>query len=288
MTIEFPCRCGHVFQVEEDQAGLDVQCPSCGLLNAVPTHDDLNALGEDGTYKVESGPEIANHDLAAELAYIYHRDPLDIEGNEKNLKLTRADIEAIDGETIPLAPQIPTLEHAPRYDPETGELITPLEVKPDERIDINPGAIPMARATINYASAQTARRSSFAHAFVHLFAPGNLAVMLAVLCMHVILFPVIFVAFMGIFLLSFFLLAFIAGLFAHYGNVIEDVGPFEKDELPRPFRDLSLYEDIWHPFCSVMASLVICYLPGIIFSISAAAHGHPTLAMASNLIWQAL
>src|SRR5215469_4115175 len=102
MTIEFPCRCGHVFQVDEDQAGLDIQCPSCGLLNAVPTHDDLNALGADGTYKVESGPEVPNPELAAELAYFYQRGPLDSEGNEKNLKLTNADIHAIGGQTIPL------------------------------------------------------------------------------------------------------------------------------------------------------------------------------------------
>lgn len=288
MIIEFPCRCGHRFRLEDDQAGLDIQCPKCGLLNDVPTHGDLAALGEDGTYRLETGPEVPNPELAAELAYLYRRGPVDLDGNEKNLKLTRADIESIGGDPIPLKDDIPTLEDSPRYDPETGELITPLELKPSEFEPVNPATIPMALPALNYASGQTAGRVSFAHAVVHLLSPVNLMVMLAIYVMHVLLFPVMFVTFMGFFIVSIGLFIFIAALFAHYGNVIEDIGPFEKDELPRPVRDLHIYEDIWHPFSSVMASLVICYVPGIFLGTILAFNGHEDLGRVINLGWQAM
>src|SRR5690606_23303389 len=35
--------------------------------------------------------------------------------------------------------------------------------------------------------------------------------------------------------------------------------PDGRDELPRPLRNASLYDDLWGPFCRVALSLGICY-----------------------------
>jgi hypothetical protein len=49
--------------------------------------------------------------------------------------------------------------------------------------------------------------------------------------------------------------------FSHYANIVEDAGPGERDELPRPMRDASLYDDLWRPFINFTFSLMICFWP---------------------------
>ena len=261
--IEFSCSCGHRFRLEDDEAGGLTQCPQCGLLRDVPRPDEMARLAEDGTYKVHgsSGPELEDPKDVAELSYIYQRGPRDAYGNEIDLRTTQADIDAVGGMPIPIAPDLPPREQAPKYDPESGELIEPLDLKPDGREYVNPAVIPMARATINYASSATSTRPSFVGALFGLLAPINLAVMFAVFCMHAVLWPLIFVSFAGIFIIIVAIPVIGALILAHYGNVIEDVGVFEKDELPRPMRDLGFYEDLWLPFCNVFGSILLCYVP---------------------------
>jgi len=125
----------------------------------------------------------------------------------------------------------------------------------------SPAEIPMAKPALNYASNATLVRPSFLRLFVNLFMPLNIAVMFAVLCLHVLLLPVFLAASVGI-LFPILAVIFLAGaLLAHYGNVIEEIGPYERDELPRPMRDVSWHEDLWSPFCNVIGSLLICYGP---------------------------
>lgn len=267
--IEFACKCGHLFRLEDDEAGGLTQCPRCGLLRDVPRPDELARLAQDGTYLVHggSGPEQEDRDDAAELAYIYQRGHRDAQGNEIDLRNTQADIDAVGGAPIPLSPDLVPREHAPKYDPETGELIEPIDLKPDGREYVNPAAIPMATATINYASAVTDTSVSFLGSLLRLLAPTNLAVLLAVFCMHAVLWPLIFVSFAGIFLVVVAIPVLGALILAHFGNVVEDVGVFEKDEMPRPMRDLGFYEDLWLPFCNVFGSLLICYGPGLLLPL---------------------
>jgi hypothetical protein len=84
-----------------------------------------------------------------------------------------------------------------------------------------------------------------------------------------LLLPVFLAASVGI-MFPILAVIFLAGaLIAHYGNVIEEIGPYERDELPRPMRDVGWHEDLWSPFCNVFGSLFICYgpmvlLPGIL------------------------
>jgi len=57
------------------------------------------------------------------------------------------------------------------------------------------------------------------------------------------------------------MLAFLGliALIAHYGNVIEDIGPDERDELPRFLRDFRLGDDVWRPLVNVGAAVMLCY-----------------------------
>jgi hypothetical protein len=266
-VIEFLCPCTHRFVLEDSQAGGTVQCPKCRRLNDVPTVDDLRRLADDGTYLLDSAPVAEGPDVAETLAYVYQRGARDARGNEIDLRLRRADIEAIGGEPVPLFPEEAPNEHAPKYDPDTGELILPHEINHDGPSVTRPQDIPMARAAINYASAGAFPKFSFVRAFGMLFSPLNVMAVFAVFCMHVLFWPLLLVTFAGI---AFFIVAVpVLGalILSHYGNVIEDAGPFEKDEFPRPMRDLGWYEDIWFPFCNVFASLMICYFPGFLLAI---------------------
>lgn len=270
--IEFPCHCGHVFRLDNDQAGGLIQCPNCRLLNDVPLHSDLAAIAEDGTYKMDAERDAPKADGLADLLYVYQKGPRDEQGNEIDLKLKSSDLDVIGGEPIPLVPAGQRKLHAPRYDPETGELVTPLEVKQPDTQWVNPSGIPLARPALHYATGDAARAPSMVGAFVKLFLPMNMTVMFAVLLMHLIVLPLYFITAMGIF---FFILALIVMdclIPAHYANVIEEVGPFDNDELPRPMRNLGWYEDIWAPFCAFFGSLTICYGPSLVVN-AMAEHG---------------
>ena len=48
---------------------------------------------------------------------------------------------------------------------------------------------------------------------------------------------------------------------AHYGCVVEDVGPDAIDELPRPGRDFGFGDDLFAPATRVVAALAICFGP---------------------------
>lgn len=52
-------------------------------------------------------------------------------------------------------------------------------------------------------------------------------------------------------------LPFLPLVLAHYGNVIDETGREARDELPRPFRDLSWADDLWGPFYRMALGLMI-------------------------------
>lgn len=282
--IEFPCTCGLIFRLDDDQAGGLVQCPDCRRLNDVPTHSELGQIAPDGTYRIDAAAPAHDTDaVVADLQYVYQRGARDAEGNEIDLRLTPEERSAIGrGEPVPLAPGGRVRTDVPRYDPETGELVAPLDIKQEGAADPDAASIPIAKPTLNYATGSAAQRLSFARIFLHLFAPLNLAVLFAVFCMHVLLWPLLLVVFAGIMFLVIAVPILFGMILAHFGNVIEDAGPYERDELPRPLRDLGWHEDLWGPFCGVFASLLVCYgpalmLPGLLLrkapALAAAAPG---------------
>ncbi len=271
--IQFACHCRHVFTLNDDEAGGLVQCPDCGRLNDVPTLGDLANLAEDGTFKVDSSDPVKEAHRLAELSLVFSKGRTDAQGNEIDLRRTLEDV-AQDNEPIDLTPEEPGPQASkPRYDPITGELIRPIDVKEDGP---DPSTIPMATATINYASGGGEKRITPALLPVELFRPLNLTVMLFVVIGHYLAVLLGTVALVMPFLIP-ALLIFQACFLAHYGCVIEETGPDTKDELPRPLRDLRLYDDIWSPLVNVVGSVLLCYLPAALTALYLNTHA-PGLA----------
>ncbi len=65
------------------------------------------------------------------------------------------------------------------------------------------------------------------------------------------------------------------GLVAHYGNVVEEVGIEERDELPRFLRHFNLTDDVWLPFVRIFFAWIICFGMGQIIWIFGAAKNWP-------------
>ena len=254
--IDFPCHhCAFKFSVPADLAGGTIQCPECGFLADVPTHGDREAILPDGTYRMDA-PEAPAADGLAKAMYAFNRDSLDDEGNEKDLRTTMQEVRRAGAPAV--SSEVQPLQIAPKYDPETGELIRPLIVAPREQ---DAEDIPLAKTAIGYAVPGTYPHVSPGRVFLELFAPMNAFVMMFIFGFHIllqvtiitlnVLFPIVVFGFL------------VMAIIAHYGCVVEDVGRDEIDELPRPLRSLSMYEDLWLPFGNVFFALMICYGPAI-------------------------
>ena len=149
--IRFACLCKHRFELEDDAAGAMIQCPACGRLNDVPTLSDLPHLSEDGTYNVEVERPRDNPYRLAELSLIYSKGTVDAEGDEIDLRNQPDDFQTVgadpDDQGIPLKDDVDVAGRrvAPKYDPETGELIRPIDLKPDPTLEpVEPRSVAMA------------------------------------------------------------------------------------------------------------------------------------------------
>lgn len=246
----------------DELAGQDMQCPQCGLLNTVPTSEELKQLNFDGTFLV--GEALSDHEQGRldEMIRVY--------GGKKaghgEIDLRQIAQNPQSAEPIPL--EEAPIRVARRYDPETGELVQPFDIKPDDSLPISPGDVPMATRVLPYAVGLHEPKGGAAWALVSLFQPVNLVVIFFVLLAHL---PVIFI--LSLPLLGFDLLlspVFAVGAFAmmaHLVGVIIQTGPEERDELPRFLGDLSFTQDFWNPFVSATIALVFCYgIPVLLLS----------------------
>jgi hypothetical protein len=256
--IKFACRCSHTFVVEDDQAGSSLQCPACGLLVDVPTLSDLPNLASDGTYTLSDLDHRPEPNRLNRLYRSFTRDHVDpTTGEEIDLRISREEVR--DARTAdPLHPKDEPRSVRPKYDPVTGELVRPLDVAgaAGDASPANPAAIPMARATVGYATAYTRTVPGFWTIAVELLMPVNVVVMFFVAMAYLV----------GQFALATVFLFFVdlpvaALLLSHYGNVIEDTGPEARDEIPRPLRYLAVGEDLWWPFFRMFSAVAVCYAP---------------------------
>ncbi|HYO09702.1 MAG TPA: hypothetical protein VER17_12080 [Tepidisphaeraceae bacterium] len=284
-NIRFACTCSVVLEVPVERAGTSLQCPQCGRLVDVPTLSDLASLSEDGTYLIDEADARDEPDRLEKLTRAFSRQRTDAHGNEIDLRerfgeddperepageietLEEAGDDDDEGNPV-LAAQEEALDvlakHAfeppppPRYDPETGELLRPLPLQ-QEPIVFDPSTVPMAKAVINYAGADVSRGFRAWQIVPELFRFTNLFVMGLIFATHVFLQMMMFPLVIGMWLIlpGFFFLC--GALVAHYANVVNDVGYDQKDELPRPLRDLSWTDDIWGPFVHGMTALFVCY-----------------------------
>jgi hypothetical protein len=290
--IQFPCTgCGQVFSVSDDEAGRSIQCPQCARLTDVPAHSDLGNLAEDGTFKL-SGPARPVADPSqriAEIALAFQKGRVDDDGQEIDLRNTPEDLAGLD-ELTALEPG-QRRRYKPQYDPETGELVRPLDLQPDDR-DVDPASIPMATpvtpveqpATISYAPVGDVEL--YKHTpFQKLMQPVNLAVMGFVLLglafgytVQLLLISLIEQTFpIAIWPLN--IMFWLAA--SHFGNTIVTIGPEEHDELPRPLLSLGFWDDIVGPMLKVLSAVLICYLP--MFAVLAIIGG-PARAIALPLM----
>ena len=108
-----------------------------------------------------------------------------------------------------------------------------------------------------------------------LLRPVNLFVMFVIFFEHVLL-NIVLMCPSGIAMLLLAPAMMLFILLAHYGCVVDEIGPEDRDELPRPLRSLGWSDDLWGPFKATMAALVLSYLPVfILLPIAIAGHTLP-------------
>lgn len=267
--IDFPCPCGrYTFSVPQDMAGGLVQCPECHRLCDVPTLGEMKNLDDDGAYKL--GPTVEPPESPQErlqkVARAFTRKHVDQSGQEIDLRPSYEDVLAAGTDDGPTALEGDVDMHAPQYDPLTGELIRPIDIKrdPNERPQ-TVAAIPLASRALEYEQGDLAHPLAFKKLALNLLTdPANLFVMAIVLLIHILMQPANVMMAIGWLLALPMWCAGILFFLAHYANVVEDAGPGERDELPRPLRDVSLYDDIWRPFVNFAGSLIICFWPAYV------------------------
>lgn len=263
--INFRCNCGYLFSVPLDLAGTSLQCPECKLLADVPLLSDLDDMEDDGTIKVEELKLKSEPERAAELRRIYMPGRVDDQGREIDLRNTMEDVEEAGVDEVPLELKDEVRPGAPKYDPVTGELIEPLRLKGDDQpkrvIPLDDGSPKPLGYSREAALAPRVKMSGIPLA---LLKPGSLAVLLVMTGVHLLSFGVWMMIGWGMLFCAFIALLVYMVMFAHVANVVEDMGPDDKDELPTPLRGVAFGEDIWHPFVRVFDAFVICYLPALV------------------------
>jgi len=263
--IRINCRaCGGIIEVPPELAGSEYQCPHCKLLSDIPSLHQLKQINEDGTYVLNDSKAAEDPYRLAEQIQVWGKDKVDLEGRDIDMRGPSAE----DAKLYHINKDEPHVKAPPRYDPETGELIQPLDVKPDpRRTPVDPTAIPMAQPALGYADKGTTPAISTHSAFVGLGRPVNVTVIIVVFVLYVfVTLSLMGCCWLGYFIGIPFVFVILMMLIAHWGNVIDDIGRQDRDEIPRPFRDLQWYEDLWQPFCALALSLMICYGPELILS----------------------
>lgn len=264
--IRFPCNCGHEFNVTDDQSGDDIQCPACGRLNSVPTAGDMALLNSDGTYKVDApiGPETPDTRREEELKYIFQKSRVDAYGREIDLRshATPLDYQRVGVDPLDIPPER-NKPAAPKYDPETGELVRPLEIRKDPMLNVR-AALPAPKLPKRRRAIERLDFVSPFGVLGKLFRPINLVVMSFILLAHIAYGFISFVFFSGIMIVFLGPILLFVSMIAHYGNVIDDTGPCSQDELPRPMRNLNSYDDVWNPFRNIALACFYSYGPAIL------------------------
>jgi hypothetical protein len=262
--IRFHCTCQHLFEADDNLAGGLVQCPKCGKLNDIPTLSDLAVIQDDGTYKigVDSDEEEANR--LAELERAFQRKRVDEYGAEIDLRPTMRDIERAGADEVPLELKDEVRPGAPKYDPVTGELIRPMEIRQPTAAEAAIPAIPVQSKLLKYkTNDQDDIVTNGFQLLGRMFTLPNLVVMLVIFMVHLFMQLMVYaVVFIFILLVPVFFFV-VALLIAHYANTIDETGPEVRDELPRPLRNVSWHDDMWGPFFNVMVAFGFAYGPGL-------------------------
>ncbi len=260
--IRFKCICHWAYEVPDDRAGTTFQCPNCGRAVDVPLLSEINTISEDGTYKVDAEGDERQRELQRlrSLQRAYTKQRVDEYGREIDMRLSPDEVKEVGGNPIDAFENGPH-NVTPKYDPVTGELVRPVEIKEEHK---NPSAakVPWIRPSVHYGKEEPS--VSAVQILPELFRLSNIAVMGAVFAMHFLMQLVMFPIAIRMLLLVLLIPMICAAIVAHYANVIDEIGPTAKDELPRPLRNLDWTDDLGGPFFRFMLALILCYSPLII------------------------
>jgi len=259
--ISFPCNCRrYVFTLPDDLAGTAVQCPYCRRLVDVPRTDEQDKMEPDGSYRLDPGtkePNVAHGDQYVEQARHYYGGAHQPIGqNDLDLRTTLEDVRRAG---VPAAQMIGRTP--PHYDPQTGELIQPVDVTTEPYIDPDtiPVATPIGRPPRRRRGPiDKPQPGELAAVWVNALRPGGLMVMGFVILAQVLAFPTAMIFFT---LPIWF--AFQLFILAHFVNVIDETGPSNRDDLPPLLRGASFYEDFFLPLVQFWIAVAVCFGPPI-------------------------
>ena len=262
-----------------------MQCPQCFLLADVPSMNDIGSLREDGTFAFESPTHVIDTMTVADRTRIFTNKTVDEFGNEKDLRSSVNELRLVgDDEPVRVAP---------RYDPETGELIRAIPLKDEKPAAVIPldengepfsaaprpaVAIPPPPVTpppggvrrLTYAADDDTRGLTAMTLMVKLFQPANMAVLIFLYFATLIGRAVLAVVstYTERFLETvwpFLILQLPMWLIvSHLGIVVETTGPDELDELPRPLGNFEIWDDILSPLWRTCLAGLICFLPTVL------------------------
>ena len=287
--IRFVCTCGDVMEVPAELAGDALQCPNCKRLVDVPALSDVDAFDADGTVKLFT-PDAAPSSLSEKMRVFSHTQ--DLRGSVASYAHQHdADADADDALSGPRPPT----RVAPRYDPETGERVTEIELAPPDPalrvLPANPADIPVAKQAVNYATAVTpvadntydftAPPLRWWSAPLRIVSGTSLLTMFFVFAAHVLIHWMLLIPFLNIMLALLALLIALA-LTAHYCNVMQDVGPDGRDQLPVLLRNVSFSEDFVAPLFNLCVACLLCFGPLLILLMTMGhewTRGHPWIWM---------
>lgn len=266
--IKFPCKCGFEFEVADEMAGQPLQCPRCMLLNEVPLLSDLAQLEDDGTIRMEPITLEEEGAREQELKRTYLPRRHDETGEEIDMRQTFQQIIEAGADEIPMELKDQVRPGAPKYDPVTGELIKPLSVRGDEAKSVIP--IATGPPTLHYDKTHHLSSLSMWQAPMLLFTPGSAAVLLIMFALHLLALAAWVVMGAGMFFAGFVPLFIYTLTIAHLTNVVQEIGPEEKDELPTPLRGVAWYEDVVLPYWYFTFSFALSYWPAFLVLASRA------------------
>ncbi|MGF1632268.1 MAG: hypothetical protein ACFCVE_00320 [Phycisphaerae bacterium] len=273
--IRFPCPCGNRLEVPDDEAGGLVQCPACRRLNDVPAASDAPSIEDDGTFRLSGEEEHQRAALDMDEAEVFYSAELRRKrGNELDL---RHDVETFltIGDAPPDAPAERRVRA--RYDPETGELIRPMDLAPMQAIPVDAAAGHPARGPtrsparapaadmalpLGYAKRSTPAVEpipSLLSLPMRLLLPHNLFVWGIVAAILLVSATVMGVPLAGALYTLILFPPLMMLAIGHVALVIESTGPMEADDLPAPLRDVSFVSDIWVPFFRTVQALAITF-----------------------------
>lgn len=259
----------------DEMAGGMLQCPKCGKLNDAPTLSDLANMEGDGTFKLDAPPVESEKNRLSTLIRTFAHITHDDDGNEIDLRndvvqMGKAGVNEVPAEYRAKKQDGTARHNVPKYDPETGELVVPMDVV--EEVAPPTMAVPVGQEAggriLGYArpNPKRLREEEAGNPIVTLFRPLNVFVMSIVFLWHfVAAAAMVFGVIIGPLLIVFgpILVVILLMIPGHYGCVLEEFGPEGRNELPRPLRSVEFWDDIFYPAVRFIVAGVCAYGPAV-------------------------